>query len=141
MASLTSRFPEMRDPIASVTAQGLEGLVAKRRDSRYEPGTRSGAWMKQRINRGQEFVIGGCTVGTKTLDALIFGYYEGARLMYAARTRSGFTPAMRDRLFRKFRGLEKADLVGEARFLVAGDEVAAMVKAVRDLGSERRAWR
>jgi DNA ligase D-like protein (predicted ligase) len=100
---------ELRDLIASVRAQGFEGLVAKRRDSRYEPGMRSGAWMKQRINQGQEFVIGGYTVGTKTFDALIFGYYEGARLMYAARTRNGFTPAMRERLFRKFRGLETAD--------------------------------
>ena len=44
-------------------AQGLEGLVAKRRDSRYEPGLRSGAWQKMRVNRGQEFVIGGYTIG------------------------------------------------------------------------------
>ena len=49
--------------IESVKAQGLEGLVAKRRDSRYEPGLRSGAWLKMRVNRGQEFVIGGYTVG------------------------------------------------------------------------------
>jgi bifunctional non-homologous end joining protein LigD len=45
--------------VESVKAQGLEGLVAKRRDSVYEPGLRSGAWMKMRVNRGQEFVIGG----------------------------------------------------------------------------------
>ena len=49
------------DLIASVKAQGFEGLVAKRRDSRYEPGLRSGAWQKMRVNRGQEFVIGGYT--------------------------------------------------------------------------------
>jgi bifunctional non-homologous end joining protein LigD len=42
-----------------VKAQGLEGLVAKRRDSRYEAGLRSGAWQKMRVNQGQEFVIGG----------------------------------------------------------------------------------
>jgi len=36
-----------------------------------------------RVNRGQEFVIGACTVGTKAFDALIFGYYEGHRLIYA----------------------------------------------------------
>ena len=45
--------------IESVKAHGLEGLVAKRLDSPYEPGLRSGAWMKMRVNRGQEFVIGG----------------------------------------------------------------------------------
>jgi DNA ligase D-like protein (predicted ligase) len=92
--------------VESVKAQGLEGLVAKRLDSRYEPGLRSGAWQKMRINRGQEFVIGGYTIGTKTFDALIFGYYEGDRLMYVARTRNGFTQAVRERLFQKFRGLE-----------------------------------
>src|SRR5688572_18266713 len=40
--------------IESVRAQGLEGVVAKRRDSRYESGLRSGAWQKMRVNRGQE---------------------------------------------------------------------------------------
>jgi bifunctional non-homologous end joining protein LigD len=75
--------------IESVKAQGLERLVAKRRDSRYETGLRSGAWQKMRVNRGQEFVIGGYTVGTKTFDAPVFGYYEGDRLICAARTRNG----------------------------------------------------
>jgi DNA ligase D-like protein (predicted ligase) len=92
--------------IESVKAQGFEGLVAKRRTSIYEPGLRSGAWMKMRVNRGQEFVIGGYTRGTNTFDALIFGYYEGKNLLYVARTRSGFTPAARSQLFRQFRGLE-----------------------------------
>ena len=96
----------LRDLIYSVKAHGLEGLVAKRRNSRYEPGLRSGAWMKMRVNRGQEFVIGGYTIGTKTFDALIFGYYEGDRLIYAARTRSGFTPAIREHIARKLRRLE-----------------------------------
>ena len=85
--------------IQSVKEQQFEGLVAKRRDSRYEPGLRSGAWQKMRINQGQEFVIGGYTVGSRTFDALIFGYYEGSRLIYAARTRNGFTPAVRQKLF------------------------------------------
>ena len=65
--------------IQSVKAQGFEGLVAKRRNSVYEPGLRSGAWMKMRVNRGQEFVIGGYTRGTKTFDALVFGYYEAKK--------------------------------------------------------------
>ena len=96
----------LRDLVASVKAQGLEGLVAKRRDSRYEPGLRSGAWQKMRVNQGQEFVIGGYTVGSKTFDALIFGYYEGDKLIYAARTRNGFTPVVRAQLMKKFRALE-----------------------------------
>jgi len=92
--------------IQSVKAHGFEGLVAKRCNSAYEPGLRSGAWMKMRVNRGQPFVIGGYTRGTRTFDALVFGYYEGDRLLYAARTRNGFTPALRAQLFRKFKGLE-----------------------------------
>src|SRR5688572_25914383 len=99
----------LSDLIASVKAQGLEGLVAKRRDSRYEPGLRSGAWQKMRVNRGQEFVIGGYTRGTKTFDALVFGVYEGKNLIYVARTRNGFTPATRAALFKQFKGLEIDD--------------------------------
>jgi len=92
--------------VQSVKAQGFEGLIAKRQDSRYEPGLRSGAWMKMRVNQGQEFVIGGYTVGGNPFDAVIFGYYDGGRLLYAARTRNGFTPAARAQLFKKLRPLE-----------------------------------
>jgi DNA ligase D-like protein (predicted ligase) len=99
----------LRDLIHAVKTQGFEGLVAKRCNSRYESGLRSGAWMKMRINRGQEFVIGGYTIGTRTFDALVIGYYEDGRLMYASRTRNGFTPALRQQLFKKFRGLEIAE--------------------------------
>ena len=91
--------------IHSVKAQGLEGLVAKRRDSRYEPGQRSGAWQKMRVNRAQELVIGGYTVASRNFDAIVFGYYDGAKLIYAGRTRSGFTPASRDQLFKRFGSL------------------------------------
>ena len=92
--------------IRSVKEQGLEGLVAKRGDSKYEPGQRSGAWLKMRVNQSQEFVIGGYTFGGRHFDALLFGYWEGDRLLYAARTRSGFTPAVREQLHQRFRGLE-----------------------------------
>jgi bifunctional non-homologous end joining protein LigD len=72
--------------IESVRTVGLEGLVAKRRDSLYEPGSRSGAWRKMRLNRRQEFVIGGYTRGASTFDALIFGYYEGGCPSTTSRT-------------------------------------------------------
>jgi ATP-dependent DNA ligase len=102
-------LPEMQATLAelihAVKAQGLEGLIAKRRDSGYEPGLRSGAWRKMRINLGQEFVIGGYTVGNP-FDALVLGYYESDRLIYVARTRNGFTPSSRIALFKRFRGLE-----------------------------------
>ena len=92
--------------IHSVKVHGLEGLVAKRSSSPYEPGLRSGAWMKMRVNRGQEFVIGGYTRGTRTFDALVLGCYERGELIYVARTRNGFTPATREKLFRAFKEFE-----------------------------------
>jgi ATP-dependent DNA ligase len=95
---------QLADLIESVRAQGFEGLVAKRLDSKYEPGQRSGAWQKRRVNRSQEFVIGGYTLGNP-FDALIFGYFDGKRLMYAGRTRNGFTPTTRGGLAKRFRGL------------------------------------
>jgi ATP-dependent DNA ligase len=57
--------------LSVVREQGLEGIVAKRRDSLYEPGKRTGAWIKYRVNRGQEFVIGGYIPGPHGLDSLI----------------------------------------------------------------------
>jgi len=96
----------LADLIAAVRAQGLEGLVAKRLDSVYEPGAPSGAWRKMRLNRSAEFVIGGYTRGGRTFDALVLGKYEGERLVYVARTRVGFTPASRARLIEKLRPLE-----------------------------------
>jgi len=102
--------PELKaslpDLIRSVKSQGFEGLVAKQRRSRYEPGQRSGAWRKMRINRGQEFVIGGYTPADKNFDALIFGYYDDGKLQYVARTRNGFTPATRKELFKRLKPLE-----------------------------------
>ena len=59
-----------------------------------------------RVNRGQEFLIGGYTTGGATFDALIFGYFEGADLIYAARTRNGLTPKSRAELLKAFRSLE-----------------------------------
>ena len=62
-----------------------------------------------RINKDQEFVIGGHTVGGTTLEALVFGYYDGGRLIYVARTRNGFTPKLRVELMRQFKPLETSD--------------------------------
>ncbi len=95
----------LKDLISSVKQQQLEGLIAKRRDSVYEPGRRSGAWQKMRINQGQELVIGGYTFGGKTFDALVLGYYEKGKLMYASRTRNGFTPPLREQLLKRMKPL------------------------------------
>jgi DNA ligase D-like protein (predicted ligase) len=84
---------------------GFEGIVAKRKDSVYETGKRTGAWVKYKVNRGQEFVIGGYTPGNP-IDALIVGYYEDERLLYAAKVRNGFVPQLRRDVATKFKGLQ-----------------------------------
>ncbi len=96
---------EPADLVRVVKEFGFEGIVAKRRDSFYEPGKRSGAWVKYKVNKGQEFVIGGFT-GGDPLDALIIGYYEGDKLMYTAKVRNGFVPHLRREVSRKLHGLE-----------------------------------
>jgi ATP-dependent DNA ligase len=84
---------------------GFEGIVAKRKDSVYESGKRTGVWVKYKVNRGQEFVIGGYTPGN-SFDALIVGYYEGDGLLYAAKVRNGFVPLVRREVASRFKGLE-----------------------------------
>jgi DNA ligase D-like protein (predicted ligase) len=84
---------------------GFEGIVAKRKESLYESGKRTGAWVKYRVNRGQEFVVGGYTPGNP-FDALIVGYYEAERLLFAAKVRNGFVPQDRREVATKFKGLE-----------------------------------
>jgi bifunctional non-homologous end joining protein LigD len=97
------------DIVAAVKEQGLEGVNAKRRDSLYQPGRRTGAWVKYRISQGQEFVIGGYFPGPHGFDSVIVGYYSGKDLMYVARTRNGFVPASRQSLFEKLRPLTAPD--------------------------------
>jgi DNA ligase D-like protein (predicted ligase) len=96
----------MKQLIASVKESGLEGLVAKRKDSVYEPGLRKGAWCKMRVNLGQEFVIGGYTLRAHNFDAMVIGYYEGRKLIYSARVRNGFTPETRVKLFKLLKPYE-----------------------------------
>jgi DNA ligase D-like protein (predicted ligase) len=88
-----------------VKLHGLEGVIAKRADSKYEPGKRSGLWTKTRINLGQEFVVGGYTPGNP-FDALIVGFYDGKDLLFAARVRAGFVPATRREVFAQIKSLK-----------------------------------
>jgi DNA ligase D-like protein (predicted ligase) len=91
--------------VAAVRQQQLEGVVAKRKDSFYEPGKRTGSWVKMRINKGQEFVIGGFMPGPHGVDSIIVGYYRGKDLYYVARVRNGFVPATRRMVYQKLKPL------------------------------------
>ena len=83
----------------AVAALGLEGVIAKRRDSRYDAGQRSGAWVKLKLDKQQEFVVGGYRPGPHGVDALLVGYFDGTQLRFAGKVRAGFTPNVRREVF------------------------------------------
>jgi bifunctional non-homologous end joining protein LigD len=87
------------DVVDAVRSLGLEGVIAKHKDSRYVPGDRSPSWQKLKLDRQQEFVIGGYRPGNHGVDALLVGYYEGRRLHFAGKVRAGFTPHVRRQVF------------------------------------------
>jgi bifunctional non-homologous end joining protein LigD len=92
--------------------QGLEGVMAKRADSRYEPGKRGRSWVKVKLGKQrQEFVIAGYTRGqgrrSSRLGALVLGVNEGGRLRYAGNCGTGFTDDELDRLMRLLEPLER----------------------------------
>ena len=103
---LSSVFPTSASRlIAAARKSGLEGVVAKRGDSRYESGERSGAWVKYKTNEGQELVIGGYKPASNGFEYLLVGYYDGRDLIFIAKIRNGFTPAIRRDVARRFAGL------------------------------------
>jgi DNA ligase D-like protein (predicted ligase) len=115
MKSVKLRSPRIRiseqfdisaaEMLAPVRQQQLEGVVAKRKDSLYEVGKRTGSWVKMRINKAQEFVIGGFIPGAHGVDSIIVGYYRGKDLIYVARVRNGFVPATRRMVYEKLKPL------------------------------------
>lgn len=88
--------------LEAARASRLEGVMAKRADSRYEPGRRSPAWRKVKVRRRQELVIGGWQPGDGAragkLGSLIVGYYEDGRLRYAGKVGTGFNDRELQRL-------------------------------------------
>jgi bifunctional non-homologous end joining protein LigD len=89
----------------AVRAQSLEGVVAKRLDSRYEPGKRTRSWLKVKVRRRQEMVVGGWVPGegnrTGRIGALLVGYHDApgdGPLTFAGRVGTGFTDAELRRL-------------------------------------------
>lgn len=98
---------------AAALAQGFEGILAKRRDSRYEAGRRSSAWLKVKPVRSAEFVIGGYTRGQGArapLGALLLGYWEAGRLRYAGHVGSGLDAATLARLKQRLAALESGEM-------------------------------
>jgi bifunctional non-homologous end joining protein LigD len=94
--------------IDAVSRLGLEGVVAKRKDSRYQSGERSGAWLKLKLDRQQEFVVGGYRPGNLGVDALLVGVYDGKDLRFAGKVRAGMNPPVRRALFDVLKPLHTA---------------------------------
>jgi bifunctional non-homologous end joining protein LigD len=84
--------------VEQVQKLGLEGVVAKRGDSRYKSGERSGDWVKFKLSPEQEFVVGGFKPGNP-LESLVVGYYDGEKLLCAGKVRQGLNPRNRRELY------------------------------------------
>jgi bifunctional non-homologous end joining protein LigD len=103
---------DVKSLLAEVKRRGLEGLIGKQRNSVYEPGRRSGTWIKLKCVNEQEFVIGGYTPpagSRKHFGAILVGYYEGGKLKFAGKVGSGFTAKSLSMLYKKFREEERSD--------------------------------
>ena len=101
-------------------AQGLEGIVAKRLDSPYEPGRRSRAWIKVKNHCVQELVIGGFTPGeggrSSALGALAVGVHDAdGRLRYAGKVGTGFSESTLAIVVRELNPLRSEDSPFEGR--------------------------
>ncbi|HWG03209.1 MAG TPA: non-homologous end-joining DNA ligase, partial [Trebonia sp.] len=87
--------PDLDAVLAASVSNGLEGVVAKRLDSRYEPGVRTGNWLKIKNGLRQEVVIAGYKPGkgnrTGQIGSLLIGVYEGGKLVYCGHVGTGFS--------------------------------------------------
>ena len=98
--------------LGEVKRRGLEGIIGKQRNSVYEPGRRSGAWIKLKCVSEQEFVIGGYTPpqgSRKYFGAILVGYYENKKLVFAGKVGTGFTAKSLSMLYKKFQKDARGD--------------------------------
>ena len=106
---LSEAFDDGEALLAAARQQRLEGVMAKRVDSRYLPGRRTRDWLKIKARNRQEFVIVGYTRGKGrregTLGSLVLGAYQGGELVYVGNCGTGFTEKEIDRLLEKLRPL------------------------------------
>jgi bifunctional non-homologous end joining protein LigD len=98
---------------------GLEGIIAKKLDSSYEPGKRNNCWLKIKNLQTQEVVIGGWMPGegrrSQSIGSLVVGYYDGERLVYAGNVGTGFKEDDLVRLGRLLEPLKRKDSPFDSR--------------------------
>ena len=98
----------LKQIMQAVKQHGLEGVVAKRLDSKYQPGERSKLWLKLPLKPGQNFVIGAYRLDRARLEILLVGYFERGKLMFAAKVHQGLNPANRRGLLKALQPLRVA---------------------------------
>jgi bifunctional non-homologous end joining protein LigD len=110
---LSETFDDGRALYDAAQKEGLEGVIAKRADSRYQPGKRTREWLKVKTHGRQEFVIGGYTKGqgrrAGRFGSLVLGVHRGGELVYVGNCGTGFTEDEIDRLLKVLRPLERKD--------------------------------
>jgi bifunctional non-homologous end joining protein LigD len=108
---LSEGFDDGETLLRAVKQQGLEGIVAKRLDSRYAVGRRTRDWLKIKPGGRQEFVIAGYTKGqgrrAGAFGSLVLGVYRGGELSYVGNCGTGFSDEEIERLLGKLRPLER----------------------------------
>ncbi|MHC6218909.1 ATP-dependent DNA ligase [Arthrobacter sp. MMS24-S77] len=104
---------DLDDILASAAELGLEGVMAKRADSRYQPGRRSRSWIKLKLERTQEVVVGGWRPGAGarlgTIGALLVGIPDGDKLRYAGRVGTGFKDWQLRDILQRLERLDRPD--------------------------------
>ena len=110
---VSPQFDDGEALLAAARAQELEGVVAKRIDSRYRPGRRSGDWHKLKLRRTQEVVVVGYTRGqgrrSGVFGALVVAVHESGGLRWVGNVGTGFGDEEIDRLLGLMRPLERTD--------------------------------
>ena len=84
----------------------LEGIIAKKADSKYYPGLRSKDWLKIKANKRQEMVIGGYTVNddtSKAFSSLLVGVFENGKLTYTGKVGTGFNDQQQKEMLAQFK--------------------------------------
>ena len=108
---LSEAFDDGEALLEAAKKQQLEGIVAKRLDSKYLAGRRSRDWLKIKTHSEQELVVAGYTKGTgrraSSFGALVLGYYVGAELVYAGNVGTGFNSKEIDKLLDRLRPLRR----------------------------------
>lgn len=122
-------------------ASGFEGVIGKRKDSRYEPAKRSPSWLKVKPVQSAEFVIGGYTRGKGSraaLGSLLIGYHEGGELRFASHVGSGLDGRSLGELEERLQALRTRSCPFASRPLVNGPATWVKPELVAEV--EYQSW-